>query len=58
MNYSTADVNSTDCDVGECVHILSSQTEDNNNIYSFYEAIGRIAYEIVKLDTKTKRVII
>lgn len=57
MNYAWSLWNNT-ITIGDTVHIISSNTKDLNSIYRFYDAIGKISYEVVKLDDKIKRITI
>jgi hypothetical protein len=57
MNYAWCLWNNS-INIWDTVHIVSSNTEDYNSIYSFYDRLKKIPYEVVKLDDKIKRITI
>lgn len=57
MNYAGCLCNNS-IKIWDTVHIISSNTEDCNSIYRFYDRLEKIPYEVVKLDDKIKRVTI
>lgn len=56
MNYAWCLWNNS-IKIWDTVHIMSSNNKEKNSIYNFYDRLGRIPYEIVKIDDKVKRVI-
>lgn len=57
MNYAWCLWNNS-CKTWDVVHIISSNIEDDNSIYKFYDTLRKIPYEVVKLDDKIKRITI